>query len=373
MEFDFLPVVRGIFPENTALEPFSLSRLDVQIYLPDTQFQSIMDSLPEKILGPLKGLQMAGSVSWSLDIEIPMDRLALMNWRSSTHIKEFSLRTIPASMNISRLNGDFFYYPDGAGDQYLPVPNVRPASINWMLANSELTERQITRLRNRAGRAAPLVVDSGDEPDFGDYRGGRPWPGFRYCYLEDMSPWITKAVLTAEDGDFFFHNGINWFTFKNAVERNFSAGEVELGASTLTMQLIKNLFLSPDRAVMRKIHEAVLVYLTEEAVPVSKDRLLELYLNLVEFGPGLYGVEQASQHYFGKNAGDIDPLEAVWLASVLPSPRRYYRYFEAGGVSEYWAKHLKSYLDLMLERGRMTEAEYASVKSFYPVFTSHSY
>ena len=102
-----------------------------------------------------------------------------------------------------------------------------------------------------------------------------------------MSPWIPKAVLTAEDGDFFFHNGINWFTFKNAVERNFSAGEVELGASTLTMQLIKNLFLSPDRALMRKIHEAVLVYLTEEAVPVSKDRLLELYLNLVEFGPGL--------------------------------------------------------------------------------------
>ena len=100
-----------------------------------------------------------------------MDRLALMNWRSSTHIKEFSLSKIPSSMNISRLNREFFYYPDGAGDQYLPVPNVRPASINWMLANSELTERQIARLRNRAGSTAPVVVDSGDEPDFGDYRG----------------------------------------------------------------------------------------------------------------------------------------------------------------------------------------------------------
>ncbi len=369
VQLDLLPSLRGIYPDDPSLGLCSLSRLDMQVYIRNTSFEDLIDAVPSAMMGPLKGLKLNGLVTWSLDLEVPFDKLSLMNWISSVDITGFAIRSIPASIDVSRLNDSFCYYPDPSGSRFLTVPPARQAGVQWMLDNSELTWNLVMRLRDpeRSPVFLPQTVSDSTTP-FGTYRGGEALPDYRYIYLEDMSPWIPRAVLTAEDGDFFFHDGINWFTFKNAVERNLKAGEVELGASTLTMQLIKNLFLTPDRAVLRKIHEAVLVYLTEDAVHIPKERLLELYLNLVEFGPELYGIDQASRHYFGKSPKEITPVEAVWMATVLPSPRRYYRYFENGAVTPYWAAHIQYYLDLMLERGRISEEEYGKIKSVYPDF-----
>ena len=183
-----------------------------------------------------------------------------------------------------------------------------------------------------------------------------------------MSLWIIRAVLTAEDGDFFFYGGINPVTFADAVARNFGEKEIVLGASTISMQLVKMLYLDQKRIFARKIQEAFLVYLMEHQVPASKERILELYLNLAEFGPGIYGVFDASRLYFNKEPSQLTAGEATWLASILPSPKTYYRQFEDGQIGTDGFRRMVALYDIMLERGRMTLEEYERAVAAPPQF-----
>ena len=135
------------------------------------------------------------------------------------------------------------------------------------------------------------------------------------------------------------------------------------------MQVVKMLFLDQQRLVSRKLQEAFLVYLMEQQVPVAKARILEIYVNIAEFGPGVFGIADAARYYFGKSAAELSAGEATWLASILPSPKRYHQYYESGFISAGWFERMKSYFDIMLERGRMTEAEYEAAIRRPPAFT----
>jgi monofunctional biosynthetic peptidoglycan transglycosylase len=138
---------------------------------------------------------------------------------------------------------------------------------------------------------------------------------------DSISPHLKRAVLVAEDISFFSHRGFESSEIKQAI-RDALSGERSLrGASTITQQLAKNLWLSPSRSLMRKLKEAALTYHLEHQL--SKKRILELYLNVVEFGPGVYGAEAAARHYFGKAARDLNPEEAAQLAAGLPKPSRW--------------------------------------------------
>jgi len=133
-----------------------------------------------------------------------------------------------------------------------------------------------------------------------------------------ISPALKRAVLVAEDVDFFSHHGFAIREMQSALEEAVRDRELPRGASTITQQLAKNLWLSKSRSPIRKAREAVLTWQLERAL--SKRRILELYLNVVELGPGLYGVGAASQRYFGKPAAALDEHEAAQLAAVLPKP-----------------------------------------------------
>ena len=133
-----------------------------------------------------------------------------------------------------------------------------------------------------------------------------------------ISPAIKRAVLVSEDIGFFSHHGFALDEMQNALGDALRDGEMPRGASTITQQLAKNLWLSRSRNPLRKAKEAVLTWQLEHRLP--KRRILELYLNVAEFGPGIYGVGAASQHYFGKAPADLDESEASQLAAVLPSP-----------------------------------------------------
>jgi len=252
-----------------------------------------------------------------------------------------------------------------------PSPPARPPSLAWMLEHSEHTARQIDRwraedatVRAEVSRRPPAVVETA-----GASRRLRVDPDYTYVRLEEMSPWVVRAVLTAEDGDFFFHDGVNFYTLPRALARNIEAGEIQFGASTISMQVVKMLYLDQQRQVARKLQEVFLVYLMEEIVPVAKSRILEIYLNIAEFGPGVFGVADAARYYFDKTPADLDAGEATWLASILPSPKRYHQYYEAGAISPGWFERMKSYFDIMLERGRMTPEEYASAVRSPPRFS----
>jgi monofunctional biosynthetic peptidoglycan transglycosylase len=157
-----------------------------------------------------------------------------------------------------------------------------------------------------------------------DYRARQRAPGrpdrvvLAWTPYGAVSPALKRAVIVAEDVGFFSHRGFALGEIQSALEDALRDRELPRGASTITQQLAKNLWLSPSRNPWRKAKEALLTWQLEHTLP--KRRILELYLNVAEFGPGLYGVGAASQRYFGKAPADLDEHEAAQLAAVLPNP-----------------------------------------------------
>jgi len=131
---------------------------------------------------------------------------------------------------------------------------------------------------------------------------------------------MRRAVIVAEDARFYLHHGIDWQAVLDAARTNWESGRVRYGASTLSQQTVKNLYLDGGRNPLRKWHELILTLGIE--ANLDKARILETYLNIAEFGPGIYGVEAAARHYWGIRAADLDAWQAARLAASLPSPRK---------------------------------------------------
>jgi len=140
---------------------------------------------------------------------------------------------------------------------------------------------------------------------------------YQFVPLNQISPNLQHAVIAAEDARFYHHDGFDWHEIEIAAQEDME-GERTRGASTLTQQLVKNLFFGTNRSILRKGAEATLVPVAEFVL--GKRRILELYLNVVEWGPGIYGAEWASRSYYGRPARNIDRQEAARLAAVLPGP-----------------------------------------------------
>lgn len=150
---------------------------------------------------------------------------------------------------------------------------------------------------------------------------GRPqgW-AYRPVPLSEISPDVQHAVIAAEDARFYMHSGIDFKELRKVVEEDLEEGRFGRGGSTLTQQLVKNLFFTTSRSFIRKGCEFVLAPIAEFILP--KDRILELYLNVVEWGPGIFGVEAAARHHYGISAARLSRAQAVRLAAVIPSPLR---------------------------------------------------
>ncbi len=136
-----------------------------------------------------------------------------------------------------------------------------------------------------------------------------------------ISPHLKRAILAAEDAKFLEHEGFDWEGMQNALEKNLRRGRVVAGGSTISQQLAKNLFLSGERSFIRKGQEALITLMLEGVLP--KRRILELYLNLIEWGGGVFGAEAAARHYFGISAARLSPSQAAWMAAIVPNPRYY--------------------------------------------------
>ncbi len=141
---------------------------------------------------------------------------------------------------------------------------------------------------------------------------------------ERISPQLKRAVIAAEDARFTEHEGIDWAAIEKAYEANRKKGKVVWGGSTITMQLAKNLFLSGSRSYVRKGQELVITYMLETVM--SKRRILEIYLNVAEWGDGVFGAQAAARHYYGVDAAQLGSWEAATLAAMLPRPRYYDRH-----------------------------------------------
>ncbi len=138
--------------------------------------------------------------------------------------------------------------------------------------------------------------------------------------LRRISPSLQKAVVASEDDLFWKHGGFNLSAMYDALKRNWEKGRMASGGSTITQQLAKNMWFTPERSIFRKLKEAIMTWRLE--LELDKKRILELYLNVAEWGNGLYGAEAAARHYFGKSAAALTRSEAARLAVMLPSPLR---------------------------------------------------
>jgi monofunctional glycosyltransferase len=181
-------------------------------------------------------------------------------------------------------------------------------------------------------------------------------PRMSWRPLTEISPHLVHAILLAEDDRFYQHKGFDLEQIQIALERNWQAKQYVYGGSTLTQQLARTLFLSPRKNLLRKAREAVITYHLERDLP--KRRILELYLNAVEWGNGIFGAEAAAQHYFGTGADALTPDQAVALASILPSPRRWSPLSERG----FMARRRTRLIDRMQRAGYLPN-EAVSVSS----------
>lgn len=173
--------------------------------------------------------------------------------------------------------------------------------------------------------------------------------GFRkrqtWVRLAEIPKDVVNAVIVSEDGTFWSHRGFDWYEFKESIERNVEEGRPARGASTITQQLVKNLYLSSSKNPLRKMKEWILTWWMERTL--SKSRILELYLNVIEFGDAVYGVEAASRFYFAKSVQTITRMEAARLAAIIPSPRRH----RADSDQPYVVRRTELILERMTARG----------------------
>jgi monofunctional biosynthetic peptidoglycan transglycosylase len=168
----------------------------------------------------------------------------------------------------------------------------------------------------------------------------------KWVPLSHISPYLIKAVLIAEDDKFWSHDGFDYEAMQKALEKDIKAKQFKLGGSTISQQLAKNLYLSPSKNPVRKIREAIITWRME--LLLKKKRILELYLNVAEWGDqGIFGIEMASGHYYGKSAQELSPEEAAKLAAVLPNPRKY----DPLGESRYVVHRSNLIYSIMIRRG----------------------
>jgi len=153
-----------------------------------------------------------------------------------------------------------------------------------------------------------------------------------YRPLDAIDSILVHAVLTNEDGGFFKHSGFNTEAVKGAIAENIRAGAYRRGAGTITMQLARNLYLGHERTLSRKAQEVALAWILEHLTYVTKRRLLEIYLNVIEWGPGVHGADEAAHYYFGRDAGHLTVDQALFLATVVPAPTKWRYRFDAAGA-----------------------------------------
>ncbi|MGB8295553.1 MAG: biosynthetic peptidoglycan transglycosylase [Polyangia bacterium] len=309
-----LELAQGTFHFKSGRDLHYLPKLEAHVRVPRIACAKLLASIPAPIVPHLGGFVLQGFFEADLHTKIDLANLDALELGGKVGID--GCQVIRAPAEVTALAGEESLV------QTVEVPPEPPG--------------------NGASEVMTFIVGP-DNPDFVPF--------------SQVSPHLINAIMTTEDSGFFKHRGWVSAVFKTALRRNIENDGFRLGASSITMQMVKNLLLSKEKTLSRKLQELFLVWYLEQILP--KERILELYLNAIEFGPRLYGIGPAARHYFGKPASEITPLEAAFFSSILPSPKRRYVHYCHGALSPAWEKYLRRILTRMYERDRLTETEYA--------------
>jgi hypothetical protein len=278
--------------------------LDASLRLPTTGCDAIRRALPPVIVGPLVDLRFAGSIS--ADLRLALDTGNLPGTQLDVDVSE---------------------------------------------GCAVVSDGMAQGMRRLAGPFVQRVLEPQGPRAFVTGPGSAAWVS-----LTEIPAAVAYAVLSREDGRFYRHRGIDVSEIRGAIVRNVGAGRFAYGASTISMQLAKNIFLAREKTLVRKLQEVVFTWYLERSL--DKDSILELYLNVVEFGPGIYGIGPAARFFFAREPRDLTPLQAIYLATLLPNPVARFVNYQRGGVSAETLARLRAHARLMTARGLLTPAEY---------------
>lgn len=199
----------------------------------------------------------------------------------------------------------------------------------------------------------PVIVYQGPKNPVKVRIASTPPPG--WTRIDQIAKPALGAVVVSEDWAFFSHEGFDANQLREAIKEDIADRKFSRGASTITMQVVKNVFLSQEKTLYRKAKEFILAIRLDRRV--SKRKVLETYFNIAEWGEGTFGIGSASRKYFGKSAAELTPKEGAFLAMLLPSPKRYSQSFRDGRLTPYAAKTIRSILEKMAQAHYISEAE----------------
>ncbi|OXA94860.1 transglycosylase domain-containing protein [Flavobacterium hercynium] len=273
----------------------------LKVEIPKMQAQDFIVSLPDGLFTHFQGMEATGSFNYSLDFKFNKNKPNTLVFDSKLNKENLKI-TKYGEANLNKLNGEFVY---------------RAIIQNVM--------------------QRPVLVGNANS---------------NYTPLDQISPYLRKSVLTTEDPSFFSHRGFINEAFKQSILKNIKTKKFSRGASTISMQLIKNVFLTREKTLSRKLEEILLVYILENNRVVSKERMLEVYFNIIEWGPNVYGIGEASHFYFQKSPSTLSLDECLFLATIIPKPRKFmYQFNDQGNLKDYAIKNQKFLSNLMLRRG----------------------
>ncbi len=185
-----------------------------------------------------------------------------------------------------------------------------------------------------------------------------------YVPLSRISNVLKKTVVLTEDSAFYQHHGFDWKSIEKSARENMEKGKYVRGGSTITQQLAKNLFLVKEKTLMRKFFEGLIALKLEK--DLTKNEILEKYLNVIEFGNKIYGIEAASRHYFKKSAADLTAAESAFMAMLLPSPKKYSASFQKKNLTHFAEKRIQKILSDMFQYERIDLATYEQAQQQVP-------
>ena len=297
---DFHPYIR--------YRPKPHKQITLKIHKPQFPAQDLFSSFPQGLFTNLDGIRVKGNLSWYLDFYVDLSIPDSLKFTTSLDRYQFSVLSY-GNADLTKLNGQFLYT---AYDRDIPVRT-------FMIG-----------------------------PENPEYR-----------VLGRISQYLQMAVLTSEDGGFYQHRGFLPDAFRESIVTNIKERRFARGGSTISMQLVKNVFLSRNKTVARKLEEALIVWLIENQGLSTKERMYEVYLNLIEWGPMIYGANEASHYYFNKEASKLTLAEAIFMASIIPRPKWFkYSFDENGHLRESNAGFYRLVSEKMLNKGWITSLEF---------------
>jgi hypothetical protein len=266
-----------------------------------TEAQTFVNALPDGLFSHVKGINATGSFSYRLDFIFNENKPNEMVFESTLEKDKLRIQQF-GEADLTKLNREFMHHP------------------------------------YENGRPVRGILVGPSNPSFAP--------------LESISVLLQKTILTTEDPSFYWHKGFVTEAFRQSIAKNIRTGKFKRGASTISMQLVKNVFLTREKTMARKLEEILLVYILENNNISSKDRMFEVYLNIIEWGPNVYGIGEAAQFYFKKNPSELTLSECMFLANIIPSPKKFmWRFGKDGMLRPYLEKSFRFVANKMINRG----------------------